>query len=158
MVIAGLHVPSLRCGSLDAPFAANAILPDAVAKKLEALVVALGNMLTVTVRALRLRTRNGRFEAALHRRAACPAASHRSASQPMLNNACCLTPARHLPVRCVNSYLQSGSSLQSLWNTLFWVSIALAAVLALHVGIRAFIIWRGWPLPLFFEVGGTAAW
>ena len=46
----------LHSGSHDVTHAASAILPDAVAKKLEALVVALGNMLTVTVRALRLRT------------------------------------------------------------------------------------------------------
>lgn len=53
---------------------------------------------------------------------------------------------------------QSGSSLQSLWNSLFWIAVALAAVLALHVGIRALIIWRAWPMPLFFEVGcGQAA-
>ena len=47
---------------------------------------------------------------------------------------------------------QSGSSLQSLWNSLFWIAVALAAVLALHVGIRALVIWRAWPMPLFFEV------
>ncbi|PRW60571.1 rhamnose-binding lectin-like [Chlorella sorokiniana] len=78
---------------VNASNAASAILPDAVAKKLEALVTALGSMLTVT----------------------------------------------------------SGSSLQSLWNSLFWIAVALAAVLALHVGIRALIIWRRWPMPLFFE-------
>ena len=49
--------------------------------------------------------------------------------------------------------LQSGSSLQSLWNTLFWVSVALAGVLVLHAGLRALAIWRGWEMPTFLEVG-----
>lgn len=46
------------------------------------------------------------------------------------------------------------SSLQGLWNTLFWVAVALAGVLALHAGARAIVIWRGWRMPMFFEVGG----
>ncbi|PRW60718.1 hypothetical protein C2E21_0718 [Chlorella sorokiniana] len=89
----GLFVVATTGVQVNASDAANAILPDAVAKKLEALVTALGSMLTVT----------------------------------------------------------SGSTLQSLWNSLFWIAVALAAVLALHVGIRALIIWRRWPMPLFFE-------
>jgi len=47
--------------------------------------------------------------------------------------------------------------LQSLWNSLFWIAVALAAVLVLHVGIRALVIWRAWPMPLFFEVGSVLA-
>jgi hypothetical protein len=42
--------------------------------------------------------------------------------------------------------------LGSLWNTLFWLSIGLAATLALHAAIRALIIWRGWRMRMIFEV------
>ena len=66
-----------------------------------------------------------------------------------------LAPPITLRPAC-RSFLQNDSSLYSLWNTLFWIAVALAAALVLHIGIRAFIIWRGWPMPLFFEVGSTA--
>ena len=49
--------------------------------------------------------------------------------------------------------ISGGSTqLQSLWSTLFWVSVGLAAVVVLHAAIRALVIWRRWRMPLFFEV------
>ncbi len=50
------------------------------------------------------------------------------------------------------SAVQSGTGIYSLWNTLFWVAIALAGTLALHAAIRALIIWRKWRMRMFFDV------
>ena len=43
--------------------------------------------------------------------------------------------------------MQGGKSMQPLWNTLFWVSIALLAVVVFHVLLRALVIWRRMRMP-----------
>jgi hypothetical protein len=45
-----------------------------------------------------------------------------------------------------------------LWNTLFWITIGLAATLALHAAARALIIWRGWRMRVFFEWPRPELW
>jgi ABC-type sugar transport system permease subunit len=51
-----------------------------------------------------------------------------------------------------------GSPLDSLWNTLFWVCVGLAATVALHAAARALIIWRGWRMRQFFEWPRPELW
>lgn len=54
--------------------------------------------------------------------------------------------------------IQRSGDLQQLWNTLFWVSLGLACVLALHAAIRGLLIWRRWRLPMFFEWPRPELW
>lgn len=40
---------------------------------------------------------------------------------------------------------------QSLWNTLFWVAVALACLLAVHILARVVVMWRRWRMPQLLE-------
>jgi hypothetical protein len=51
-----------------------------------------------------------------------------------------------------------GSTLDSLWNTLFWVCVGLAGTLALHAAARALIIWRKKKMNQFFEWPRPELW
>lgn len=48
--------------------------------------------------------------------------------------------------------IQTPTSMQPLWNTLFWVAIIFAAVLVLHLTLRGLFVWRKIPIP------GVLAW
>ncbi|PRW58310.1 hypothetical protein C2E21_3288 [Chlorella sorokiniana] len=55
-------------------------------------------------------------------------------------------------------YLGETGELQDLWNTLFWIALALACCLALHATVRGLLIWRRRRVPQFFEWPRPELW
>lgn len=54
--------------------------------------------------------------------------------------------------------MNSGSNgLSSLWNTLFWITIAMVGCLVVHAVLRGLLIWRRKRIPQFLEVRPCAA-